>query len=94
MSNPLDVEALYLGLAGGGRNSCARFRKPGGSQLFPSLDFQVWDHSRGGSATRAQARNQVMTDQHFALFDTRIGFCPIASARVGLNGTQRPHGRR
>ncbi|MDF0493436.1 methylated-DNA--[protein]-cysteine S-methyltransferase [Bradyrhizobium yuanmingense] len=33
-----------------------------------------------------------MTDQHFALFDTRIGLCAIAWGPCGINGTQLPMG--
>lgn len=33
-----------------------------------------------------------MTDQHFALFDTRIGLCAIAWGPRGINGTQLPMG--
>lgn len=33
-----------------------------------------------------------MTDQHFALFDTRIGLCAIAWRPRGINGTQLPMG--
>ena len=33
-----------------------------------------------------------MTDQHFALFDTRIGLCAIAWSPRGINGTQLPMG--
>ncbi len=40
----------------------------------------------------AKLRNQAMTDQHFALFDTRIGLCAIAWGPRGINGTQLPMG--
>lgn len=33
-----------------------------------------------------------MTDQQFALFDTRIGLCAIAWGPRGINGTQLPMG--
>ena len=33
-----------------------------------------------------------MTDQHFALFDTRIGLCAIVWGPRGINGTQLPMG--
>ncbi|MBJ7408318.1 MAG: cysteine methyltransferase, partial [Bradyrhizobium sp.] len=33
-----------------------------------------------------------MTDQHFALFDTRIGLCAIAWGPRGITGTQLPMG--
>ena len=33
-----------------------------------------------------------MTDQHFALFDSRIGLCAIAWGPRGINGTQLPMG--
>jgi O6-methylguanine-DNA--protein-cysteine methyltransferase len=33
-----------------------------------------------------------MTDQHFALFETRIGLCAIAWGPHGINGTQLPMG--
>ena len=33
-----------------------------------------------------------MTDQHFALFDTRIGLCAVAWGPRGINGTQLPMG--
>ena len=33
-----------------------------------------------------------MTDQHFALFDTKIGLCAIAWGPRGINGTQLPMG--
>jgi methylated-DNA-[protein]-cysteine S-methyltransferase len=33
-----------------------------------------------------------MTDQHFALFDTRIGLCAITWGPRGINGTQLPMG--
>ena len=33
-----------------------------------------------------------MTNQHFALFDTRIGLCAIACGPRGINGTQLPMG--
>ncbi|MGY4340828.1 methylated-DNA-[protein]-cysteine S-methyltransferase [Bradyrhizobium sp. LM2.9] len=33
-----------------------------------------------------------MTDQHFALFDSKIGLCAIAWGPRGINGTQLPMG--
>ena len=33
-----------------------------------------------------------MTDQHFALFDTKIGLCAVAWGPHGINGTQLPMG--
>ena len=33
-----------------------------------------------------------MTDQHFALFDTKIGLCAIAWGPRGINGVQLPMG--
>jgi methylated-DNA-[protein]-cysteine S-methyltransferase len=33
-----------------------------------------------------------MTDQHFALFDTRLGLCAVAWSPRGINGTQLPMG--
>ncbi|SEN99516.1 methylated-DNA--[protein]-cysteine S-methyltransferase [Bradyrhizobium sp. OK095] len=33
-----------------------------------------------------------MSDQHFALFDTRIGLCAVAWGPRGINGTQLPMG--
>ena len=33
-----------------------------------------------------------MTDQHFTLFETRIGLCAIAWGPRGINGTQLPMG--
>jgi methylated-DNA-[protein]-cysteine S-methyltransferase len=33
-----------------------------------------------------------MTDQHFALFDTRIGLCAVAWSPRGINGMQLPMG--
>src|SRR2546421_2714326 len=45
-----------------------------------------------GACKGTQARNQAMTDQHFALFDSKIGLCAITWSPRGINGVQLPMG--
>src|SRR3954465_6361059 len=89
MSYPLTWRLCILGSRKGGGTPVQDSRKPGGSQLFPSLDL---GSVHIGACDGTQARDRTMTDQHFALFDSKIGLCAIAWGPRGINGTQLPMG--
>src|SRR3954449_11738389 len=89
MSYPLTWRLCILGSRTGGGTPVQDSRKPGGSQLFPSLDLSSV-HIGGMRGNASQGPN--MTDQHFALFDSKIGLCAIAWGPRGINGTQLPMG--
>src|SRR5262245_17325140 len=90
MSYPLTWRLCIRGSRKGRRNSCARFPETGWIATISKPRFR--SRSQWGHARRTQARNQAMTDQDLALFDSRIGLCAIAWGPRGINGTQLPMG--